>query len=196
MLGLIKRNFQCMSKRCLIILFKALVRSHLEYANNVWSPIRNGEADDLEKVQKRFTKMFKKLAHLPYPERLRELKLPTLKYRRIRGDMIQVYKIITGKYDSNCVTGLFQMHKDANTGAVHETRGHRYKLTQTQCKFKVTQHFFVNRSVPIWNCLPDNVVAAENTNTFKSRLDRFWSNQDFLYVHKADPGGTGSCSKV
>ena len=33
---------------------------------------------------------------------LRCLKLPTLNYRRIRGDMIELYKIITGKYDSNC----------------------------------------------------------------------------------------------
>jgi len=32
------------------------------------------------------------LKHLPYMERLKQLKLPTLKYRRLRGDMIEVYK--------------------------------------------------------------------------------------------------------
>ena len=41
--------------------------------------------------------------HLAYEDRLRYLELPTLSYRRIRGDMIELYKIITGKYDSYCI---------------------------------------------------------------------------------------------
>ena len=36
MLGIIKRNFTYNSRKCFIILYKSLVRSHLEYANNVW----------------------------------------------------------------------------------------------------------------------------------------------------------------
>ena len=39
------------------------------------------------------------MKNLEYEERLRKLKLPTLKYRRMRGDMIETFKIITGIYD-------------------------------------------------------------------------------------------------
>ena len=60
----------------------------------------------------------------------------------------------------------------------------------------ITWHstLFVNRCAPIWNSLPDEVVTADNTNVFKKRLDRFWSNQDFVYDHKAELTGTGSRS--
>jgi hypothetical protein len=36
---------------------------------------------------------------LSYEEHLRKLELPTLSYRRLGGDMIEVYKIIQGHYD-------------------------------------------------------------------------------------------------
>ena len=76
-----------------------MVRSHLEYCNSVWSPYRKGDIEALEKVQKRATKIVPHLKHLKYSERLRVCKLPTLNYRRIRGDMIETFKILTGKYD-------------------------------------------------------------------------------------------------
>ena len=48
---------------------------------------------------------------------------------------------------------------------------------------------FTNRVIPIWNSLSDYVVSAETVNTFKNRLDRFWSNQDVLYDYRADLNG-------
>jgi len=70
-------------KDAFVLLYKALVRSHLEYANTVWSPV------EVEKVQKRATKLVHESKHLPYADRLKYLKLPTLKYRLHRGDMIE-----------------------------------------------------------------------------------------------------------
>jgi Reverse transcriptase (RNA-dependent DNA polymerase) len=194
MLGLIKRNFRYMSRNCLVMVYKAIVRSHLEYADAVWCPVKREDVDNLERVQKRFTKIIPELSHLAYSERLRELKLPTLVYRRIRGDMIELYKFITGKYDRICMPGLRGYGADV-LGAVYETRGHRYKLIQRHCRYKLRQHFFIDRSVPIWNGLPDHVVAAESVNVFKARLDRFWASQDFVYDYKAQPEGTGSRSR-
>jgi hypothetical protein len=53
----------------------------------------------IENIQRRATKLIPGLSDLSYEDRLRRLKLPSLSYRRSRGDMIEVYKIMSGKYD-------------------------------------------------------------------------------------------------
>jgi len=60
--------------------------------------IQKRDIEVIEKVQKRVTNHPKQLIislkNLPYIERLKQLKLPTLKYRRLRGDMIDIFKIV------------------------------------------------------------------------------------------------------
>jgi len=106
MLGIIKRNFTNISRKCFIILYKSLVRSHLQYANSVWYPKRNKDVEKLERLQKRGrpTKLISEISKSQ--ERLQVLMLPTLKYRRYRGDMIEVFKITKGIYDPACVPHL------------------------------------------------------------------------------------------
>jgi len=72
---------------------------HLDYCSFVWSPYLKKEIEALEKVQKRATKILPQLKHINFSDRLKACKLPILHYRRIRGDMIETYKILTGKYD-------------------------------------------------------------------------------------------------
>jgi len=73
----------------------------VEYANQVWHPRRLQDMDKLERVQKKATKIIIRGKKLTYENRLRKLKLPTLTYRQVRGDMIDVYKFLSGKYDKN-----------------------------------------------------------------------------------------------
>ena len=81
----------------------------------------------IEKNQKRATKLVISLKKLPYKDRLMQLNLHTLKYRRLRGDMIEVYKIIRHIYDSSVAPNL----QLGNTGV---TRGNKYKLlNHAQC---------------------------------------------------------------
>ena len=98
-LGIIKRNFIYLDEDGFVMVYKSLIRSHLEYANSVWNPHRLGLIKDLEKVQMRATKLVINIKNLTYKDRLKTLKLRTLKYRRIRGDMIEVYKILTNTYE-------------------------------------------------------------------------------------------------
>ena len=75
----------------------------MEYANSVWYPKRKMDIDKIERVRKRATKLIPELSKKSYSDRLKALKLPTLKYRRYRGDMIELFKIIKGIYDRACV---------------------------------------------------------------------------------------------
>jgi ribonuclease P/MRP protein subunit RPP40 len=103
MLGVIKRNFKNLTMESFILLYKSMVRSHLEYCNSVWAPHKKNDRfiAELERVQRRATKLVHGLSKLKYSERLKRCGLPTLKYRRHRGDMIETYKILTGVYDCN-----------------------------------------------------------------------------------------------
>ena len=53
-------------------------------------------------------------------------------------------------------------------------------------KYELRRHYFSHRIVSIWNSLPDSVVSAESVNSFKSRLDKFWSMHDFVYDYYID----------
>ena len=94
-------------------LYKAIVRPHLEYINSVWSPMRKKDINTIENMQRRATKMIPGLKDLSYPERLRALKLPTLVYRRLRGDMIETYKVIMTGSDRSTITrgNPYKMYK-------------------------------------------------------------------------------------
>ena len=123
--------------------------------------------------------MVPQIAHLPYEERLEYLKLPSLVYRRHRGDMLQVYKILHHEYDLNS-ENFFKSPMDGRT------RGHSYKVFKERAESAGRRNFFSFRVTELWNELPEEVVAAPNIDTFKERLDNFWSNKDWLYNYEAE----------
>jgi len=131
MMSLIKKKFIYLTEETFVTLYKSLVRCHLKYANSIWNPHRQGLIKDAEKVQMRAIKLVLAVKHLTYKERLLQLKLPTLKYRRLRGDMIEAFKILTGKYDT--VTFSYEKHQDCRTS------GHNLKLVNHRC-----HHDFIN----------------------------------------------------
>ena len=92
-LGIIKNTVHELTIDNFIILYKALVRPILEYCCTTWTPHFIKDHKEIEKVQKRATKLVKSISHLPYGERLN---LTTLYYRRQRADVLQVFRIIKG----------------------------------------------------------------------------------------------------
>ena len=95
-LGLIRRNIVYKEKELIISLYKTIVRPHLEYCIQAWRPYRHKDIDILERVQRRATKMIQKLRNISYEMRLKECGLTTLETRRLRGDQIEVFKILNG----------------------------------------------------------------------------------------------------
>ena len=119
---------------------------------------------------------------MKYTERLKYLKLPTLKYRRYRGDMIEVFKIVKGFYDKNIVPNIL-----ASTNT--HTRGNSHKLKVTYFRLNISKFSFCNRVVAVWNSLPDTVVCSQSVHSFKVNLDKAWSNEEFLYDFNAKVPG-------
>ena len=126
-------------------------------------------------MQKRATKLVDGLGDLDYTERLRQLELPTLVYRRARGDMIQLWNHFH-VYDNVTLSCHFQRQR-AN-------RRHDYQLVWNRPMDGirgVQANSFYYRTINTWNHLPKNVVNAKTINSFKCQLDNAWANKAMKY---------------
>ena len=161
MIGLIKRTFTFLDKEIFNNLYKALVQPHLESGNVIWSSYLKRQSVTSERVQRRATT-------LNYTQRLKKLDLPTLKYRRLGDDLVEVYKIIN-QIDDLKVDTFFTPTK------LNITRNAEYKLYVEYSKKKkknVRKFTFSNRIAPAWNALSLTTQSAPNINKFKTLLER------------------------
>ena len=171
-----------LDKESLLCLYKAMVRSILEHGVTVWSPYRKGDIDAVESVQRRVTRILPELRGLDYDARLRSLKLPTPTYRRLHGDVINVYTYIHGIYRVPLADNMFEM---AQYGA---TRGHSFKLYKHQSRLNLRKHFLSQRVVDVWNSLPDDVVTAPSLNMLKGHCIEFKYYADGIHSGLTPPG--------
>ena len=132
-------------KKLTIPLYKAIVRLHLEYCIQAWRPYRKKDIDTLEHIQRRATKIIPELRDLSYEEHLTECGLTTLETRRLRGDQIDVFKILNG-YENIDRNMLFSLKKDSRT------RGHEVKLVKDQCRLDIRKYSFSQRTVNEHTC--------------------------------------------
>ena len=168
-IGLIKRSFVHLSKNVFVLLYKALVRPHLEYGSCVWNELSKRDASKLESVQRRATKLVPEARLLSYPDRLKYLGIPSLEYRRERADMVQVFKILNDLEDFNADT-LF-------VSCDQITRGHKFKFYKRRCRTSKRLHSFSQRVVNSWNSLPSDTAEASSLNIFKSKLNDHWKQK-------------------
>ena len=98
---LVMRSISYKTRDIMIPIYKAIIRPVLEYGNVVWSPYKRKDIDAIENVQHHYTKSIIDMKDLDYEDRLSALGLPSLEYRRIRGDMIETYKYVHKYYDAS-----------------------------------------------------------------------------------------------
>ena len=170
MLGLIKRTLVNNDRRILLALYKSIVRPHLEYCCSAWAPHYVKDKELLEKVQHRFTRLFKGLRDMDYLQRLECLGLWTLEERRNRSDLIEVFKLYKG-FTSIPFESFFVLD------TVQRTRGHSAKIFKQSCSKDIRKYFFSNKVVNRWNSLPDHIVQASTINAFKNGLQKLRSTQ-------------------
>ena len=175
-MAVIQRSFQLLDRSTLPMLFKTLVRPHLEYGNIVWGPFNRTDQRRVERVQRRATKKVQELRHLPYQERLRVLKIPSLYYRRRRGDMIAVYQLLHGGLD-------LDPEDFFNRAFARDTRGHQWRLVKPRAASRIRRNAFSIRVINDWNNLPPTVVDADTLNQFKNRLDAHWTHIAYDIPH-------------
>ena len=155
-IGWITRNVISRKKNVMLNVYKSLVRPNLEYAVQVWNiPAIHGNWKvimELEDVQRKMTRMVDNIGLLPYNERLEALELTTLLERRARGELIETFKIVTGKVDYG--TRIFRISRSGN------------KLLNDG---RINQ-FLPNRIANYWNKIPTYVKDAPSVDSFKTIL--------------------------
>ena len=114
-LGCFKKGMTSRSREVILPLYSVLVR-HLDYCVQFWATQFKKDTDLLERAQWRGTKMIKILECLPYEERLSNLGLFSLG-KRLRGDLINIYKYIKGGGSQMDEARLFWVVCNNRTGS-------------------------------------------------------------------------------
>ena len=153
-------------------LYKVYVRHHLEYAQSSWAPWTQADINLLEQVQQRFTRQVSGMGGMEYQQRLDLLGLTTLKDRRERGDMIESYKILTGKVDVDPTIWFTPLDDREGAMSTRATSGY-LNLARKDAKSEPRRNQFSVRVVPKWNELPDQVKDQPTLNSFKNAYDNF-----------------------
>ena len=122
-----------------------------------------GSIDKLERVQRRFTKRIPAVAHLSYCDRLETLGLKTLEYKRLRYDLVIMYKI---------VHNLVDLERDSlitiNSASI--TRNSLFKISKPTSLSSARCKFVCVRSINVWNFLSEETRAASSISRFKYSL--------------------------
>ena len=173
MVNYIRHTFKYIDKEIFTFLYKSLVRPHLEFASCIWSPAQKFNINAIEKVQRRATRLVPEIRELRYEDRLRALNLETLSYRRMRADLLEVYRILSKQHQldmdchcPHCPGKLLLMSTPVQT-----TRNNSKKL-YVQTATGIRHHFFSSRVTTWWNQLSEATVNSVNINQFKNHLKK------------------------
>ena len=165
LLGIVKRTFKTKSVKIMVPLYKSIIRPHLEYAVQAWRPHLKKDIEMLEAVQHRATKCIEGLGGLNYNERLDKLKLPSLEFRRTRGDLIEMFKMYKGLSGLN----FDEYFCRSSTGL----RGHQGKVFKGRFNTNIGKFLFTNRIIDLWNGLPNNALLCNKVDNFKGYVDKY-----------------------
>jgi ribonuclease P/MRP protein subunit RPP40 len=115
--------------------------------------------------------MIPELRHFSYEDRLVKLGLTTLKTRRIRGDLIQQFKIQNRMDKVNWQKTNFIAPSISSSGPAANIRGHKYRINQESDSHPARDNFFLNRIAQYWNKLKEDTIGAKSVNSFKNKID-------------------------
>ena len=168
----ILRLFSSTNCWLLVNLFQTYVRPLLEYNTSTWSPHLQSNIKDIESVQRTFTRRLCQRCNIPfssYFDRLTKLNIESLQVRRIKRDLVFLFKILHSLVDVE-FSNFFQL----NHFSGHGLRRHEFHINrQGIAKTAVRNNFFSYRVVKYWNMLPESIVMSPTLESFKFRVRRW-----------------------
>jgi hypothetical protein len=163
-LSQITRAFHYRDRHVFVRLYVQYVRPHLEFAVPSWCPWLEADKEVLEKVQRRAIKMVSGLKSTTYEGRLSELGLTTLEERRHQADMVQTFKIVTGK---DLVKKETWFKSVTETGRPTRSAADPLNLRPQASRLEIRRNFFSQRVIEDWNNVPAELKQAKNVKCFK-----------------------------
>ena len=164
LVGMLYRNFyKYSSSPTLLKLFKALIRTHLEYAGVVWDPYLVKDIFAVENVQKFALQVCSKQWNSNYDTLLNTLTVPTLSSRRKTQKLCTLFSILTGKFSSpHCPTPRNTHYSSRHLNSV--------QLTIPHCRTNSYKHSFFVDTPKLWNNLPFDVATINFVTVLKHKL--------------------------
>ena len=182
-LGQIQSAFHYRKKAYLVPLFKTFMRPRLEHAVAAWNPWLEADIKTMEKIQERLIKMLSDVRGDTYEEKLNDAGLTTLKERRVRGDVIQTFKVPKG-FSNVDQTKWFQTIPDnaRPTREISTVEGEKVVKTESvlvieRARLETRKKFFAIRAAKEWNKLPELVKNRTSVNAFKASYNKWRSSK-------------------
>ena len=160
----IKRSFVSRNPTFLSNIFKLYVRPHIEYCVEVWNPVFREDINKMERVQNKMSRLIREGSRVRPQERNARLGISSHEIRRLRGDLINIYKYVNKG-------ALFTLRDDSRL------RGNDKAIRRPMFQANPKRHSFAYRSVDEWNILPNFVVNSETLNVFKSNIDFYFATR-------------------
>lgn len=169
-LGMIQKVFYTRDKSTMTLVYKSHVRSILEYSSILWNPYHIYAIDHIEKVQRRFTRLFPDLRCQPYRQRLKALGLLSLNSRRLRYRLIFLYKLFNGHIDVN-FDDFFHL-------STRPSRANPFKIVKPFAVHDYRSKFFTVDIIDHWNRLSPYEVCVDSVPKFKQSIEKYFFRMD------------------
>ena len=173
--GWVLRTFRTRQRIPMMILWKTLIRSKLEYCCQLWCPTITGDIQGLEQVQRNYIRKISGIQHLTYWQQLKQLSLYSLERRRECYSIIYIWKIMEGQVPN------FSHLDHAGIQVVwHPRRGRncivpRVNLRSSSYYQNIRYASFGIRGPRLFNILPAKIrnISGCSVDSFKHNLDKY-----------------------
>ena len=148
------------------------MRPHLEYAVQFWSPTLEKDIKRLEAVQARATKLIPSIRQIGYQRRLERLNLFNLETRRLRGQLIETFKILNGitNIEYNKLFTLSRLIDWCGNCLASNSKGHWRRN-----KFRLNTHWFkinyrIKKNYSHWRQIKLRSIFASSTGALVFKI--------------------------